>query len=65
LISREQGPVSLGIVQPDRPAVIPAARLPGLQAGQLFEITVEPYGGSPINRPTGAILYKVLTVQTY
>ncbi len=64
LIDRAQGPVSLGLVEPNKPARVSATRLPGLKEGQLFEITLEPYGGSPINRPTGAVLYKGLTVET-
>ena len=50
------GPTSLGLVPGDRPVVIPATRLPGLSANQLFEVTLEPETGSPIGRPTGPIL---------
>ena len=50
------GPTSLGLVPGDRAVVIPAARLPGLSANQLFEVTLEPETGSPIGRPTGPIL---------
>jgi anti-sigma-K factor RskA len=32
--------------------------LPDTVADQLFEITLEPEGGSPIGRPTGPILFK-------
>jgi anti-sigma-K factor RskA len=31
---------------------------------QLFEITLEPAGGSPTGRPTGPILFKGNTTQT-
>ena len=52
-----KSPTSLGLVQPDRGVIIPAKRLPGLEPGQLFEITLEPVAGSPIGRPTGPVLY--------
>ena len=35
----------------------PLDKLPPLQPNQLFEITLEPYNGSPLNRPTGPILF--------
>ncbi len=50
-------PTSLGLVPSDRSVQIPADRLPGLAAGQLFEITLEPASGSPLDRPTGKILF--------
>ena len=50
-------PTSLGLVPPDRGVIIPAERLPGLEARQLFEITLEPLAGSSIGRPTGPVLY--------
>ncbi|TNF12092.1 MAG: anti-sigma factor, partial [Pseudomonadales bacterium] len=28
-----------------------------VQAGQLFELTLEPAGGSPYNRPSGPVQY--------
>jgi anti-sigma-K factor RskA len=52
-----KSPTSLGLVPPDRGVIIPAKRLPGLEPGQLFEITLEPLAGSPIGRPTGPVLY--------
>ena len=51
------GPVSLGLVKPGQSLEIPLDKLPPLQANQLFEITLEPSNGSPINRPTGPILF--------
>jgi anti-sigma-K factor RskA len=39
------------------------ARLRRPDAGHLFEITVEPPGGSPTGRPTGPILMKGLASQ--
>ena len=52
-----KGPVSLGLVKPGQSLEIPLDTLPPLQPNQLFEITLEPYNGSPINRPTGPILF--------
>ena len=52
-----KGPVSLGLVKPGQSLEIPLDKLPPLQPNQLFEITLEPYNGSPINRPTGPILF--------
>ena len=51
------GPTSLGLVRPGEVAVVPLARLPALGDRQLFEVTLEPEGGSPIGKPTGPILY--------
>ena len=52
-----KGPVSLGLVKPGQSLEIPLDKLPPLQPNQLFEITLEPYNGSPVNRPTGPILF--------
>ena len=52
-----KGPVSLGLVKPGKSLEIPLDKLPPLQPNQLFEITLEPTNGSPINRPTGPILF--------
>lgn len=52
-----KGPVSLGLVKPGQSLEIPLDKLPPLQANQLFEITLEPYNGSPLDRPTGPILF--------
>lgn len=56
-------PTSLGLVAPGRTTELPAARLPALEARQLFELTLEPATGSPIGRPTGPILYVGSTVR--
>lgn len=50
-------PTSLGLVQPGQVTELPVARLPAVEAQQLFELTLEPAAGSPIGRPTGPILY--------
>lgn len=64
LADKAKGPKSLGLVPGDRSVTIPADRLPSIAEGQLFEITLEPYSGSPIGRPTGPILYKGLAAAT-
>lgn len=56
------GPTSLGLVPPDRVTEIDVSRLPALEREQLFELTLEPETGSPINRPTGPILFVGRTV---
>jgi len=56
-------PTSLGLVAPGRVVELPVARLPTLEAQQLFELTLEPEGGSPLGRPTGPVLFLGRTVQ--
>ena len=51
------GPVSLGLVKPGQTITIPLDALPNVQPNQLFELTLEPAKGSPINKPTGPIQY--------
>ncbi len=51
------GPVSLGLVKPGQTIQIPLDKLPPLQPNQLFELTLEPVNGSPLNRPTGPIQF--------
>ncbi len=58
-----KGPTSLGLVPANQVIHVPSERLPGLEANQLFEITLEPAGGSPIGRPTGPILFVGRTVK--
>ncbi|MCK6401751.1 MAG: anti-sigma factor [Sphaerotilus natans subsp. sulfidivorans] len=60
------GPSSLGLVRTTEGSGVielPLERLPDLRPEQLFEITLEPEGGSPIDRPTGPILYIGRAVQ--
>ncbi len=57
------GPTSLGLVQAGQPLVLPASRLPAVGPRQLFEITLEPEGGSPYDRPSGPILYVGRTIR--
>lgn len=58
LPSKEMGPQSLGLLDGWNTAVLQSASLPGPQEDQLYEITLEPPGGSPTGRPTGPILVK-------
>jgi anti-sigma-K factor RskA len=52
------GPVSLGTLPTTRNVRLDGPNLPLPQAGQLYEITLEPAPGSPTGRPTGPILVK-------
>lgn len=58
-----KGPTSLGLVQAGQAVVVPASALPGLGSQQLFELTLEPAGGSTIGKPTGPILFVGRAVQ--
>jgi anti-sigma-K factor RskA len=51
------GPVSLGLVKPGQTITIPLDALPNVQPNQLFELTLEPAQGSPINKPTGPVQF--------
>jgi anti-sigma-K factor RskA len=50
-------PTSLGLVPGQGGLQVPRDRLPELGDEQLFEITLEPAGGSPTGRPTGPVLF--------
>ncbi len=52
------GPVSLGLLPALQRSTLQGPDLPLPQASQLYEITLEPAGGSPTGRPTGAVLFK-------
>ncbi|MEO6409231.1 MAG: anti-sigma factor, partial [Burkholderiaceae bacterium] len=56
-------PTSLGLVTVGKTVELPVSQLPAVEAQQLFEITLEPPGGSPIGRPTGPILFVGRTVR--
>lgn len=56
------GPTSLGLVRAGETVELPLSRLPGIGQQVLFEITLEPEGGSTLGRPTGPILYVGRTV---
>jgi anti-sigma-K factor RskA len=53
----ERQPRSLGIIDPNQAVAVPAATLGAIQAGQLFEMTLEEQGGSASGSPKGAILF--------
>lgn len=57
------GPTSLGLVRAGQTVELPVGRLPAVEAKTLFELTLEPEGGSTIGRPTGPILYVGRTVK--
>lgn len=58
LWDRERGPVSVGLLDALRNVELSVAGLPAPAAEQLYEVTLEPEGGSPTGRPTGPILMK-------
>jgi anti-sigma-K factor RskA len=61
LWDRNVGPRSVGLIDRARTVQLNLDKLPPTGPDQLFEITLEPAGGSPIGRPTGPILYKGTT----
>ncbi|MEE2861687.1 MAG: anti-sigma factor [Pseudomonadota bacterium] len=63
LPSADMGPVSLGLLPGPRETDLDPPRLPAPTDGQLYEITLEPLGGSPTGRPTGRILAKGLAAR--
>lgn len=52
-----RGPVSLGLVKPGQTITIPLDALPNIEPNQLFELTLEPVKGSPLNKPTGPVQF--------
>ncbi len=54
--SEERGPVSVGLIEQARSIRLDTRELPPTFEDQLFEITLEPEGGSPTGLPTGPIL---------
>jgi anti-sigma-K factor RskA len=63
LQTRERGPISVGRMDRARTLKLNLGDLSRPDAGHLFEITVEPPGGSPTGRPTGPVLMKGLAGQ--
>ena len=57
LWDQARGPVSVGLIDRPRRADFQRADLPA-RDNQLYEITLEPAGGSPTGRPTGPVLGK-------
>lgn len=60
LQTRERGPVSLARMDKARTIKLDLKGLSPAEVGHLFEITLEPQGGSPTGRPTGPVLMKGL-----
>jgi anti-sigma-K factor RskA len=58
LWDRSVGPKSIALTNQSRTLQLDLEELPETVADQLFEITLEPEGGSPIGRPTGPVLFK-------
>lgn len=58
LPSQEMGATSLGVLERVAPTELHFTGLPTPQAAQLYEVTLEPLGGSPTGRPTGPIVGK-------
>lgn len=54
----QTGPVSMGIFDDPQTIRLAGPNLPLPETGQLYEITLEPAGGSPTGHPTGPILVK-------
>lgn len=52
------GPVSMGLLESVRATLLEGPVLPTPRPDQLYEITLEPAGGSPTGRPTGPIIGK-------
>lgn len=57
------GPTSLGLIRPGQITELPASRLPAVGERTLFELTLEPEAGSPLDRPTGPVLFIGRTVR--
>ncbi|HEY9571618.1 MAG TPA: anti-sigma factor [Pusillimonas sp.] len=55
--SRLPQPRSLGLIDPNKPVTVPAALMGPVSPDQIFEMTLEPAGGSPNAAPTGPILF--------
>lgn len=52
------GPVSMGLLPAVSRTILEGPELPAPRLDQLYEITIEPAGGSPTGRPTGPIVGK-------
>ncbi|MDX2289489.1 MAG: anti-sigma factor [Hyphomicrobiaceae bacterium] len=58
LPDKTTGPVSMGLLESVSASVLTGPALPEPKPEQLYEITLEPAGGSPTGRPTGPIIGK-------
>jgi len=61
LRDRQEGPISIGLLDRAQSIRLDLGKLPAPRTDQLFEITLEPQAGSPTGRPTGPVLMKGLT----
>ena len=52
------GPVSMGLLPRVAATTLEGPVLPAPKPDQLYEITLEPAGGSPTGKPTGPIIGK-------
>lgn len=50
-------PRSLGLIDPNQPVTVPATLIGDINPGQIFEMTLEPAGGSPTAGPSGPVLF--------
>lgn len=64
LQNREQGPVSIGRLNQARRLKLDLKNLQRPDANHLFELTLEPQGGSPTGKPTGPVLMKGLAAKS-
>lgn len=64
LQTREQGPVSIGRIDRARTLKLDLKNLGKPDVNHLFELTLEPPGGSPTGKPTGPILMKGLAARS-
>ncbi len=58
LPDKKTGPVSMGLLESVSTRILQGPALPTPQPEQLYEITIEPAGGSPTGKPTGPIVGK-------
>lgn len=64
LQTRERGPVSIGRMDQAKRMKLDLKDLLRPDANHLFELTLEPAGGSPTGKPTGPILMKGLAARS-
>ena len=58
VVDQGQGPVALGLLEPDKVNQLKPENLTKIGPDQLFEMSLEPKGGSPTGKPTGPVLFK-------
>ncbi|OYU48214.1 MAG: hypothetical protein CFE31_11165 [Rhizobiales bacterium PAR1] len=60
----QQGPTSIGKLSSARRIRLNLENLRKPEANHLFELTLEPFGGSPTGKPTGPVLMKGLAIKS-